>query len=401
VTSWRELLLGHSYYYHRHLIRQSLEWSAAEIARYQQDRLDRLIDRYGSEITSKEDYRLHGDRYSAWRLPLLTRTIRTGGSSGDPLRFQIDTVARRQKELAYIFDIWAMIGYRPFDLRVVYRGNVHDGLWRYEPLQNRWIVSPSSTSEDRIADLRRWARGLEPFFLHVYPGSLYTFIDLLGEDLFARLPVRGVLAGSESFPTGAIEQFERDYGIPVAHWYGHSEFAALAYRCRTCGGFHFYPTYGCVELVDTGNDNLSRIIASSLNRIGTRFVRYDTGDLATPPARACDGNFLQVREIVGRVHETFVDLAGRRRALGCYIFGIHGEFWDQLRDLQFVQERDGHLRVRLVPADNQDRAFIERTLRRRLPMAVLEFDYVAQIDRRTNGKRQYFVDTRGAHRPGG
>ena len=140
----------------------------------------------------------------------------------------------------------------------------------------------------------------------------------------------------------------------------------------------------------------ARIVASSLNRVGTRFVRYDTGDLATPPAGECRDRFLPVGEIVGRAQETFVDQAGRSRALGCYVFGIHGQFWDQLKDLQFVQERDGHMRVRLVPAGSADRALIERTLRRRLPMAVLEFEYVAHIDRRTNGKRQYFVDARGS-----
>ena len=396
MTTWRELLLGHGYYHHRNLIRQSREWSAAEIANYQRIQFDRVTRRYGREITGKEDYRRRGNPYGAWCLPLLTRTIRTGGSSGEPLRFQIDTVVRLQKELAYIFDIWAAVGYRPFDLRVVYRGNAHDGLYRYEPLQNRWIVSPSSTSEDKVGELRRWVRSLDPFFLHVYPGSLYTFIDLVGDDLFRRLPVRGILAGSESFPAGAIERFERDYGLPVAHWYGHSELAALAYHCPRCSGFHFYPTYGCVELVDSGTDNLSRIVASSLNRVGTRFVRYDTGDLATPPAGECRDRFLPVGEIVGRAQETFVDQAGRSRALGCYVFGIHGQFWDQLKDLQFVQERDGHMRVRLVPAGSADRALIERTLRRRLPMAVLEFEYVAHIDRRTNGKRQYFVDARGS-----
>ena len=49
-------------------------------------------------------------RYSRWDMPLLTHTVRTGGTSGQPLRFTADTFARRQKERAYLFDIWSHIG---------------------------------------------------------------------------------------------------------------------------------------------------------------------------------------------------------------------------------------------------------------------------------------------------
>jgi phenylacetate-coenzyme A ligase PaaK-like adenylate-forming protein len=122
-----------------------------------------------------------------------------------------------------------------------------------------------------------------PFFLHVYPSSLFTFVDLVGEDLFRSLPVRGVLAGSETFPVGEREWFEQEFGIKVAHWYGQSEYAALAYCCRECRGFHFYPTFGQVELCPSDTEGCQRIVASSFNRIGTQFVRYDTGDLAVAP----------------------------------------------------------------------------------------------------------------------
>lgn len=391
MTTFREALLGRSYQHHRRLIERSRAWSPAQINSYQQDRLQRLIHRYGDSLTNKEDYRQNLRRYTRWNMPLLTHPVRTGGSSGEPLRFQVDTPARQQKELAYIFDIWSEIGYAPFDLRVIYRGNVHDDLHRFEWLQNRWIVSVSSTTEDRLDDLRRWARQLPPFFLHAYPSSLYTFIDLLGEKLFRALPVRGILAGSESLPVGEQEKFEREFGVRVAHWYGHSEYAVLAYRCGSCGGFHFYPTYGYVELLGSPEDQLRRIVASSFNRIGTQFVRYDTGDLAAAPYRICGDQFAAVGEIFGRSQETFVDGAGRKRALGSYVFGIHGPFWDQVRDLQFVQERAGAMLVKLVTSPGADRAELERTLARRLLMVRLEFEYVDRIERRPNSKRAYFV----------
>jgi len=394
MTLARETLLGPAYFRHRGLIARSRSWTADDIRRYEQARLARLARRYGAGVTSKSDYRSHPERFLRWDLPPLTHTVRTGGTSGQPLAFRADVLGRRQKERAYLFDIWADAGYAPHDLRVVYRGNVHDQLVRFDRLENAWNVSPSATTEAQLGTLREWVSQLPPFFLHVYPSSLFTFIDLVGEKLFRRLPVRGVLAGSEGFPAGERLRFERDYGIRVAHWYGHSEYAVLAYCCRRCQGFHFYPTYGHAELLPASPpdaDGLSRIIATSFNRIGTQFVRYDTGDLAVAAQGACADQFTRASSIAGRSQEVFTDLAGRKRALGTYVFGIHGTFWDHLRDLQFVQDEPGRLQVLVVPSPSADRAEIERTLEHRLPMVRLGFEYVTAIERGANGKRRYFV----------
>lgn len=394
MTAIRESVLGPSYWYHKRLIERSKGWSADEIGEYQSPRFRRLTSHYGDDVTQKEDYRRNLHKYSRFEAPLLTHAVRTGGTSGQPLRFTADTFSRRQKERAYLFDIWAQVGYAPHDLRVAYRGDVHDNLVRYNRLENLWIISPHATMERDLGSLRRWVQTMPPFFLHVHASSLFTFIDLVGEKLFRHLPVRGVIAGSEAFPVGEQLQFERDYGIQIAHWYGHSEYAALAYNCRQCRGFHFYPTYGYVEMLASETDGCQRIVASSFNRVGTQFVRYDTGDLAIESTTNCTANeFRRVDAIVGRKQETFIDTEGRRRSLFGYIFGDEKSvLWDQIRDLQVVQDRPGSLRVRLVTVPGADKGQIQQTLERRVPMAKLEFEYVHLIARNANGKRSYFVD---------
>jgi phenylacetate-CoA ligase len=396
MTGVRESLLGPSYFYHRSLIGRSRGWSADQIREYQDARLGRLIRRYGGEITQKEDYRQDPGRYTRWDLPLVTHTVRTGGTSGQPLRFTADTFARRQKERAYLFDIWSQVGYAPYDLRVRYAGDIHGGMpLHYNRLENVWVVSPATTVDGELGNLRKWLRTLPPFFLHVYPSSLFTFIDLVGEDLFRSLPVRGVIAASEMFPASEQAQFEQEFGLEIAHWYGHSEYATLAYCCRKCRGFHFYPTYGHVELLGSEIEGCRRVIASSFNRMGTQFVRYDTGDLALDPAGSCaTDNFSRASAIVGRSQETFVDNSGRRRSLFGYAFGDldHDAFYDQLRDIQFVQDKAGSLRVRMVTNPGAEREKIQEIFERRIPMASLQFEYVSVIERSPSGKRRYFVD---------
>jgi phenylacetate-CoA ligase len=393
MTTVREVLLGPSYFHHRGLIEESKSWSADQIREYQQQRTQRLVSVHGGEVRERENYRQELGRYTRWNVPLLSRTVWTGGTSGQPLRFRADTFARRQKERAYLFDIWSQVGYAPHDLRVCYRGEIHGGLVRFNRLENAWLISPGATLEQELGRLQRWVRTLPPFFLHVYPSSLVTFVDLMGVELFRSLPIRGVLAGSEVFPAGEQAWFEQKFGLPIAHWYGHSEYAALAYCCRECRGFHFYPTYGQVELLASDTEGCQRIVASSFNRIGTQFVRYDTGDLAVAPTGICTADhFPRADAIVGRSQETFVDAAGRRRALGPYLFGIHGPFWDQVKDLQVVQERAGHLLVRFAASAGADKDLIQKVLQQRMPMVELGFEYVAVIERSPSGKRRYFMD---------
>jgi len=396
MTLAREALLGPSYFYHRRLIEESKGWSGDQIRGYQEKRFQSLIRRYGERVTVKDDYRDNPRRFTRWDMSPLTHSVRTGGTTGQPLCFRADTFARRQKERAYLFDIWSRVGYKPHDLRLCYGVDIYgNDLVRFNHLENAVHVSPGATMEGELGRLRQWIGTLPPFFLHVHPSSLYTFIELLGENLFRSLPVRGVIAGSETFPIVQQQQFEREFGIPVAHWYGHSEYAVLAYCCSACRGFHFYPTYGKLELLPADTEGYHRIVASSFNRLGTQFVRYDTGDLAVSPTGSCrTNNFARVDAIVGRSQETFIDNAGRKRSLFGYIFGDEKSIlWDQIRDLLVIQDEIGALRVHLVTVPGANKDEIEQILKQRIPVATLEFEYVAAVDRSPSGKRRYFHST--------
>jgi hypothetical protein len=73
------------------------------------------------------------------------------------------------------------------------------------------------------------------------------------------------------------------------------------------------------------------------------------------------------------------------------VFGIHGPFWDQIRDLQFFQDRPGVLGVRIVTKTGADPHLIQQTLAGRLPMVEVECEFVPYIERSSNGKREYFL----------
>src|SRR5215469_10906316 len=98
IPGLRESILGPSYFYHRRIIEQSKNWTASDVREYQEKRYRLLAARYGSEVTQKLDYQRRLQHYTRWDAPMLTRAVRTGGTSGQPLRFKADILARRQKE---------------------------------------------------------------------------------------------------------------------------------------------------------------------------------------------------------------------------------------------------------------------------------------------------------------
>ncbi|MBI2380905.1 MAG: hypothetical protein HYV16_09140 [Gammaproteobacteria bacterium] len=393
----RQWLMGPAYFHHRALIRAAKSWDERMISEYQEARMEPLLARYGAEIRDKAHYREHQERYNRLCLPGLVTTIRTGGTTGTPFAFQMDRFIRRQKERAYIFDIWADVDYRPFDNRVVFRGNIGERLIAYNRLENAWSISPAHFTDATRGEVLKFLRGMKPFFLHVYPSSLFSFIELLGEAEFRALPILGIMAGSEGFPPGQMERFEREFGLPVAHWYGHSEYASLARYCRDCQGFHFYPTYGYTEFVPEegegqGEPGTARIVASSFNAIGTQFLRYDTGDRARLSSKTCRQPFARVDAIEGRSQEFFVDAEGRRRAFGPYLFGIHNRFWDILSAIQFEQVQAGRLIVRAVLKDPAERAWLEPFLAERFAVVALDFDYPPAIAKTAAGKHRYYIN---------
>lgn len=380
MNNWRELLLGVAYFRHRKLIKKSKKWSRDKVINYNNLRLEKYKNKL---ITQKKDYTYKSDFY--------TKKVSTGGTTGTPFVFSQDYFYRRQKERAYIYDIWGEIGYKPFDLRVIYRGNTSKRLISYNLLENAYIISPNKLTNDSKENLFIFLKNLKPFYLHVYPSSLISFINLLGEKKFSQLKILGVLAGSETFPITQMQYIRNSFNIAIAHWYGHSEYAVLAKYCFKSNNFCFYPTYGAVEFKKTKNHKFYKIIATSFNNLGTKFIRYDTQDLCTlsNEAKCSENNFITVKTIVGREQDFFYDSEGNLTAFGPYLFGLHNEFWSYFEKIQFRQEEKGKLKVFIVGKKNQK--VNEILMERFFNKAILEFNNVLEIEKTASNKHKYFV----------
>jgi len=380
---FRELVLGPAYFRHLALIKKSKTWSKKKVANY------RNSDNEISTYITKVDIKKHEDKFLK-RSPIFPlRKVRTGGTTGEPFIFFQDVFTSRQKERAYLFDIWGRIGYKKFDYRIVVRGNMPNQSKKYNFLENTLVTSQNFFVEDNKLELEALFRE-KSFFLHVYPSTLFFLIDFWGADMFKTFPVRGVFAGSEAFPISQINWFKQNFNIPIAHWYGHSEYAVLARFCNSCHEFHFYPTYGRVELFQEEEREL--ILANSFNKYGTVFENYFTGDYAEKSTQACEtDNFFKVKRIVGRVQEFIYDKEFIKRAFGPYLFGIHNEFWDFIVSIQFIQREKGKLEVKFIKSNVFNEAKFLSIINERFNLFELSFFEVEQIEKTKNGKHKSLI----------
>ena len=134
------------------------------------------------------------------------------------------------------------------------------------------------------------------------------------------------------------------------------------------------------------------IIATSFRSMGTRFIRYRTEDLALLSDTTCPvSNFSRVETILGRAQEFFIDRDGIKRAFGPFLFGIHSEFWDWVKEIQFVQRKAGALVCRVVLRTPTHKRRLEDFVRDRFASVEIEFEHLQSIAKTARGKHRYFL----------
>lgn len=119
--------------------------------------------------------------------------------------------------------------------------------------------------------------------LYVYPSMLENLIHLARQrSLSLQVPI--VLSSSETVAPALFEEVRHSLGGTLVDYYGLGERVALA-SATSAAEYYFIPSYGRIELVDTGesaNDNgdaCCRIIATGFWNSAMPLIRYDTGDI--------------------------------------------------------------------------------------------------------------------------
>nr|BBJ04625.1 hypothetical protein YBY_24740 [Marinobacter nauticus] len=268
--------------------------------------------------------------------------VNTGGSSGQPLEFYIQSSAVGH-EWAHMHEAWRNIGFRFSDLKVMFVGRsmVRD-IVDYDAGRHSLVVDTYKPWHVIVGPLKKKVFRLRPKFLHGYPSAIFDFLLWVVDndpDLFSYFRERlvGLILSSE-FPSSALRQkVEHLYGLKSLSFYGHTERCVLATEKNEHYRFHPFQTYGFAEAVDF--DDGCHLVGTSYYNYASPLVRYDTSDLILPETE--DGILSSFSIESGRVGEYVLDRSGQKVFLTALIFGRHHEAFNYVTHVQVFQPRNG------------------------------------------------------------
>jgi phenylacetate-CoA ligase len=412
------------------------QWlSRQKLEGIQFESLKRLIrhawDRSSHYRATWQNLGLHPNRlqapadFSAW--PIITRqTIRdhrehlraagagrlicksTGGSSGEPLQFDLDLNSNDRRNAAWHrgyswagaapgtrqFYLWGVNLRRQSQLRK-WKENLHNRLYR------KRVCSSFDLAERKIPTILRELNACRPDAIVAYTKPLYELSRYLDEHGIRPFSPRSIVVGAEKLHDFERQLIERVFAAPVFETYGSREFMLIGAECANHHGLHLTMENLLLEILDDAgrpaeSGEQGNVVITDLYNYGMPFVRYATGDRAVAGFDNCScGRGLPLlRKVVGRQLDILRTPDGRM---------VPGEFFPHLikdyrpvRRYQVIQEQLDLVRLRLVADSSwnpQMQCELESLVRRQLgPMVRFELQQVQEIPLSASGKLQVVVN---------
>ncbi|MDL2274416.1 phenylacetate--CoA ligase family protein [Oscillospiraceae bacterium OttesenSCG-928-G22] len=250
---------------------------------------------------------------------------RTGGSTGEPVKFYMDRKTVEYYEAAR----WRGLSWRnvtPGSRSVMIWGNpfelsqneqrAHARKERF--LKNRVILSAYDIDPKRIDEIVRAIDRFRPEYLYGYPSPMTTVAELmLVRGLRLRTPLKVVVSTAETLTPAARDTIEAAFGAPVANEYGARDAGILAYECPE-GGMHISSENVFLEVVhpETGeplpSGEFGVLLATDLNNFSQPRLRYRLGDtgILSDQTCSCGRSLPLIESLEGREDSMFVRTDG-------------------------------------------------------------------------------------------
>jgi phenylacetate-CoA ligase len=355
-------------------------------------------------FVEKQHLQKHLGEMISTEIPVSQRLyITTGGSTGVPVGFYLQKGVSRPKEQAFLETMWRRAGYFDGARFAVIRGHVTSSSAQgkaiaHDSTRDWLMLSSYHLTADRLPEYLAALEKFKPDLLHAYPSAalqLAEFLDKAGQSW--RLPLRGLLCGSERLTLPQKRLLERVFKCRVYRWYGHSERVVLAGEGAQTELFYFFPQYGFVEFGPPDEEGLREVIGTSFHNLAMPLIRYRTGDyvrLAEPShVSNLEYPWPAAVEIAGREQEFLVSATGRWISLTA--FNMHDAIFDGLYAVQFFQDEPGVAEFRYVagPCFHSSRLQqIEASIRRKLGDDLrITFREVKEVEKTSRGKHRWIV----------
>ena len=221
----------------------------------------------------KDFYSDNYDRFSI--------SFKTSGSTGEPMKSYVN-YKHWVIEQAVIWRHWFQAGYRIGDHIAILRSYTpreNQSLIKHSALRNWTYYSPHHMDDTSMMLYYRDMQRRQTKALRGYPSSLVLFADYCKRNDLSLPHLKFCLTASEVLTKQERSLIERVFSVKVYDHYGLAETIVMLHDFGD--SIYFNCTEYCfLELVDTENPEVKRIIGTNLNNYKFPLLRYDTGDLA-------------------------------------------------------------------------------------------------------------------------
>jgi phenylacetate-CoA ligase len=340
-------------------------------------------------------------------VPLKLMAKATGGSSGEPLQFDLDS-GSNDRRTAMMFRGYGWAGGAPGTKQLFVWGS-HVG---NVPAWKRWktalhhrfdrhlIVSCFEFTPERMRrHVARWNR-YRPDVVVAYTNPLYELARYCQEAGVRPVPPKSIIVGAEKLHEFQREVIQQVFQAPVFETYGSREFMLIGAECEHHTGLHLSLENLYVEIVDddgrpTPPGEEGNVVVTDLFNYGMPFVRYVNGDRAVAgfPMCPCGRGLPLLTKVVGRQLDTLTMPDGRK---------VPGEFFPHLikefpcvRRFQVVQDAPDRITLKLIVEGGftlADRELLLQEIRRGAgPSVHINFELVPDIPLTKSGKHRVVV----------
>ncbi len=284
----------------------------------------------------------------------------TGGSSGVPMRFDLDTDSNEQRMAAWHRGYqWAGAGPGTRQWYLWGVAPSSSAAWRkrkarlYDRLYRRTTVSCFDLGEATMQPFLDSLVRTRPHAIVSYTNAIYAFARMLEAKGCIPPSPRSVVVGAEKLHDFQRETIERVFRAPVFETYGCREFMLIGAECEHHSGLHLTMENLLVELLDDDGAPVApgvegNVVVTDLTNLGMPFVRYPTGDraIASPVPCPCGRGLPLLEKVTGRRLDMLTTPDGRI---------LPGEFFPHIlkevtavQRFQVIQERADTIVVKLV-----------------------------------------------------
>lgn len=309
---------------------------------------------------------------------------KTGGSTGEPLQY---FMSRNYSDLglAVSYRGWSRGGYSLGDKIAILAGGslVGKKLTLKSKINNFILNYEKYTSygmdENRMQSYIDDIKKKNIRFIRGYVSAILE-LAIYASNNRIKLSFDAVFTTAEMLGVEKRNFIEKTFNTEVFDNYGLNDGGVSAFECREHKGFHIDVERSLLEVVDSNGiplvGEIGHIVATSYTNFGTRFIRYDTGDLGILDNKPCPcgSPYPLLKELKGRTTDT---IRINDRSVGSPVLTVLMNDVNAIK-YQFIQSSTKELSLIIQPNEKysiKDENFIRTSLFSHLGNFNLNFCY--------------------------